>query len=81
MPDRASIDSTLQTVARHPFRARFHLRGREAATVQLRGMEATREHAAELLVRRLAPAEPANDGRQTPWIETDLAASGSRAPR
>jgi Domain of unknown function (DUF4186) len=128
MPDRASIDSTLQTLARHPFRAKFHLRGRDAATVQLRGMEVIREHAAELLARRVAAAEPAKDGKQTPyrghpvfvaqhatatccrtclqrwhgipkgreltadeqayavdvicrWIESDLAASGSRAPR
>ena len=128
MPDRASIDLTLQTLARHPFRAKFHLRGRDAATVQLRGMEVIREHAAELLARRVAPAEPAKDGKQTPyrghpvfvaqhatatccrtclqrwhgipkgreltadeqayavdvicrWIESNLAASGSRAPR
>ena len=128
MPDRASIDSTLQILAQQPFRARFHLRGRDAATVQLRGMEVIREHAADLLARRVAAAQPAKDGKQTPyrghpvfvaqhatatccrtclerwhgipkgreltadeqayavdvicrWIESDLAASGSRAPR
>jgi len=32
MPEPASIDSTLRALARHSFRARFHLRGREAAT-------------------------------------------------
>jgi len=32
MPEPASIDSTLRALARHPFRACFHLRGREAAT-------------------------------------------------
>jgi hypothetical protein len=67
MPDRASIDSTLEARARHPFRAKFHLRGRDAATVQLRGMEVIREHAAEPLARRVAPAEPAKDGKQTPY--------------
>ena len=91
-------------------------------------MEVIREHAAELLVRRVAAAEPAKDGKQTPyrghpvfvaqhatatccrtclqrwhgipkgreltadeqayavdvicrWIESDRAASDSRAPR
>ena len=67
MPEPASIDSTMRALARQPFRARFHLRGREAATVELRGMEAVRRHAGELLATRLAPAAPHNDGKQTPY--------------
>jgi hypothetical protein len=62
-----SIDATLSALAKQPFRARFHLRGREAATVELRGMEAVREHARELLTARVAPAAPRNDGKQTPY--------------
>jgi Domain of unknown function (DUF4186) len=62
-----SIDATLSALAKQPFRARFHLRGREAATVELRGMEAVREHARELLAARVAPAAPRNDGKQTPY--------------
>lgn len=67
MSDHASIDSTLEALARQPFRARFHLRGRDAATVELRGMEAIRKHAGELLAKRLAPAFPHKDGKQTPY--------------
>ncbi|HEY2320668.1 MAG TPA: DUF4186 domain-containing protein [Solirubrobacteraceae bacterium] len=67
MPDLASIDATLDVLATQPFRARFHLRGREAATVELRGLEAVRAHAHELLAKRLAPAAPAKDGKQTPY--------------
>ena len=74
MPDRASIDVILQTLARHPFRAKFHLRGRDAATVQLRGMEVIREHAAELLARRVAAA---GQGRQADAVP---GASGVRRP-
>jgi hypothetical protein len=74
MPEPASIDSTLQALVRQPFRARFHLRGRDAATVELRGMDVVREHAAELLAKRLAPAAPHKDGKH-------LAAAGRRAPR
>ena len=66
MPEPASIDSTLRALA-HPFRARFHLRGRDAATVELRGMDSVREHAAELLAKRLAPTAPHKDGKQTPY--------------
>jgi hypothetical protein len=67
MPDPASIDATLRALARQPFRARFHLRGRDAATVQLRGMDIVRRHAGELLAERLAPAAPRKDGKQTPY--------------
>ncbi|MGP0036573.1 MAG: DUF4186 domain-containing protein [Solirubrobacteraceae bacterium] len=67
MSEATSLDETLRALARQPFRARFHLRGRDAATVELRGMEVIRVHAAELLAKRLAPAEPHNDGKQTPY--------------
>ena len=62
-----TIDERLDRLARQRFRARFHLRGRERALVQLRGTTAIRDHAAELIERRLAPAQPVNDGRQTPY--------------
>ena len=67
MPLAESIDSRLDVLARQPFRAKFHLRGRERALVQLRGMETVRAHALDLIGTRLAPAEPYKDGRQTPW--------------
>jgi Domain of unknown function (DUF4186) len=62
-----SIDERLNVLAQQPFRARFHLRGRERALVQLRGMGAIRRHAEELIARRVAAAEPLRDGRQTPY--------------
>jgi hypothetical protein len=61
------IDRRLDALARQAFRAKFHLRGRERALVQLRGMETVRGHAADLIGKRLAPAEPYKDGRQTPY--------------
>ncbi|MEA2267696.1 MAG: hypothetical protein QOC64_306 [Solirubrobacteraceae bacterium] len=67
MADREFIDRRLDVIGRHPFRARFHLRGRERAEVRLRGMSTIRRHAGELLEKRLAPAEPYKDGRQTPY--------------
>jgi hypothetical protein len=63
----ASLDDKLDAIARHPFRAKFHLRGRDLATAQLRGPSTMRLHARDLIVRRLAPAEPRNDGKQTPY--------------
>jgi hypothetical protein len=62
-----SIDQKLDAVARHWFRAKFHLRGRERATAQTRGPATMRWHARDLIAKRLAPAEPYNDGKQTPY--------------
>jgi hypothetical protein len=61
------IDDRIDAIGRHPFRAKFHLRGRERAIVQLRGMGAVRKHAEDLFAQRVAPAEPRKDGRQTPY--------------
>jgi hypothetical protein len=61
------IDERLDAIGEQPFRARFHLRGRERALVELRGLQAIRRHAEEVIARRLAPAMPHKDGRQTPY--------------
>jgi hypothetical protein len=61
------IDERIAGIGRHPFRAKFRLRGRERALVELRGMPVIREHAEDFVAKRLAPAAPHKDGRQTPW--------------
>jgi hypothetical protein len=63
----ASLDDKLDALARRPFRAKFHLRGRDRATAELRGPATMRMHARDLIAGRLAPAEPRNDGKQTPY--------------
>jgi uncharacterized protein DUF4186 len=65
--DEARLDTLIDRIGRQPFRARFHLRGRDRATAILRGPTAVRAHAREIVLQRLAPAEPRNDGKQTPY--------------
>jgi hypothetical protein len=65
MPD--SLDQKLDAVARQPFRAKFHLRGRERAAAELSDPATMRRHAYDLIAKRLAPAEPYRDGKQTPY--------------
>jgi hypothetical protein len=48
------------------FRRRFRLRGKELDYFRQKGMEVILEHAADFIEKRLAAAEPLNDGRQTP---------------
>jgi hypothetical protein len=67
MPDPLDLDAKLDAIARQPFRAKFRLRGRDRATAELRGPATIRKHAEDLIAQRLAPAEPRNDGKQTPY--------------
>lgn len=67
LADVATIDRRIDALAQQRFRAKFHLYGRERALVLLRGPEAIREHARDLIARRVAPAAPRKDGKQTPY--------------
>ena len=60
------IDELFAALARSGFRARFRLGPKEAEYLREKSLATILEHAREFVVTRLAPAEPANDGRQTP---------------
>jgi hypothetical protein len=60
------LDELFAALDRSEFRRRFRLRGREAAYLQQKGLDTVLAHARDFIETRLAPAEPANDGRQTP---------------
>ena len=61
-----TIEEALEKLRRSPFRARFRLSEKERAYVCARGMDTIRRHAGDFVRQRLAPAQPPNDGRQTP---------------
>jgi hypothetical protein len=61
------LSRRLDALATQPFRARFHLSARDAATCRTRGRDTIAAHAAELIAGRLAPVAPRNDGKQTPY--------------
>lgn len=48
------------------FRSGFFLDGKDKAYIREKGMDTIRQHAADFVAKRLAPAEPENDGKQTP---------------
>ena len=58
-------DLTLR-LSKSKFRSRFHLSEGDRKYIREKGMDTVRRHAAEIVQRRLAPAEPKNDGSQTP---------------
>ena len=61
------LDDVFARLSRSDFRRRFRLRGRELEYLRSRGVDEVMEHAARFVDERLAPAAPANDGKQTPY--------------
>lgn len=62
-----NLDDVFAGLAQSRFRRRFTLGRREADYLERRGLDTILEHGAQFVAERLAPATPANDGRQTPW--------------
>jgi hypothetical protein len=62
-----NLPDLFQALSRSPFRSRFRLGPRERAYLADKGLPTVLEHAARFIDERLAPAEPANDGKQTPF--------------
>ena len=60
------LSELFERLGRSEFRSRFRLRGRELEYLRRKGLEVVLEHAADFVEKRLAPADPANDGKQTP---------------
>jgi Domain of unknown function (DUF4186) len=61
------LDTVFPKLAESPFRAKFRLGPKDRAYLDSRGIDTVLEHARDFVGKRLAPAEPPNDGRQTPW--------------
>jgi hypothetical protein len=61
------LDPLIDSIGKQPFRAKFHLRGRERAMASTHGIDTMRRHARDLIAKRVAPAAPRNDGKQTPY--------------
>ena len=56
----------LEKLAKSKFRSRFKLRTKELEYIKDKGLDKIRSHACDFIRDRVAPAEPVNDGKQTP---------------
>ena len=59
-------DAAFARLARSRFRSRFRLSEADRRYVAEKGLETIRRHAEDFVRTRLAPANPPNDGKQTP---------------
>ena len=60
------MDELFAALGRSRFRSRFRLSGKEAVYLSQKGLDTIIEHGRDFVGRRLADANPVNDGRQTP---------------
>lgn len=60
------LTALFQRLAQSAFRSRFHLSPKDREYVAAKGLPVIRQHAADFVAKRLAPAVIPNDGRQTP---------------
>ena len=58
--------NVLGKLAKSKFRSRFKLRTKELEYIKNKGLDTIRSHACDFIRDRIAPAEPVNDGKQTP---------------
>lgn len=56
----------LDKLAKSKFRSRFKLRAKELEYIKDKGLDTIYSQACDFIRDRVAPAEPVNDGKQTP---------------
>ena len=60
------LDEVFARLPHSSFRSRFRLGPAEQAYLAAKGLETVLAHGRDFIDRRLAPAHPVNDGKQTP---------------
>ena len=61
-----TIDQALDKLEKSKFRSSFYLTKKERAYLDEKGIEVIKSHAEDFVRQKLAPANPINDGNQTP---------------
>ena len=64
------LDEVFERLNRSDFRRRFRLRAAEREYLERKGLDAVMSHGERFIDERPAPADPPNDGKQTPCVTT-----------
>lgn len=64
--ENQKIENILNSLSKSNFRSKFHLKQKDKEYIKEKGIDKIREHAQDFINKRLAPANIANDGKQTP---------------
>ena len=60
-------DEILTSLSRSEFRQKQKLGPKDRAYLINKGLDVVTDHAIDFVTKRLAPASPTRDGKQTPW--------------
>ena len=60
------INKKLEDLSKSKFRSSFHLRKYMIKYIDDKGMDTIKKHTIDFINQKLAPADPDNDGKQTP---------------
>ena len=60
------VERVLVSLSKSNFRSKFYLKEKDKEYVREKGINVIEEHARDFIEKRLAPAFPRNDGKQTP---------------
>ena len=61
------LDELFAALAKSAFRRKFHLQGKDLEYLHNKGLTTVLSHANDFISKRLAPACPEKDGKQTPF--------------
>lgn len=61
------LEELFEALSRSAFRAKFHLQDKDLVYLHTKGLPTVIVHAGDFIAKRLAPAIPKNDGKQTPF--------------
>src|SRR5210317_2250089 len=64
--EQKELDILFEKLAKSKFRSRFKLNPKDMQYFDRKGVEVIEKHALDFVSRRLEPAYPQNDGKQTP---------------
>ena len=61
------LEELFSALAKSAFRQKFHLQGKDREYLSNKGLNTILSHADDFISKRLAPALPTHDGKQTPF--------------
>ncbi|MGR9044510.1 MAG: DUF4186 domain-containing protein [Gammaproteobacteria bacterium] len=61
------LEELFKSLGKSAFRNKFHLQGKDLDYLRNKGMATVLAHAHDFIAKRLAPALPEKDGKQTPF--------------
>ena len=63
----SNLQTLFEKLGHSKFRSGIHLKNKELNYYSEKGIDSIMEHGRDFINSRLAPANPPNDGKQTPW--------------